>query len=282
MTGDPRTTAFSQLSPHGGTRIDLPGGIAALSGPEPADVAGTALLVPGYTGSKEDFAPLLDGIADGGLHPLAIDLPGQYESPGPDDETAYLPDRLGEVVAELITALDGPVLLLGHSYGGLVSRGAVLAGAPVAGLTLLDSGPSRLPHGLRTQALEAGEPLLRTQGVEAVYAIREQLGGLPAAELREFLRRRFVNSAAAGLLGMARGLRSEPDRTEELAAALGDRPALVVTGERDDAWPVDLQKDMARRLAATFTVVPRAAHSPNTENPHFLLDVLLTEWHTWL
>lgn len=282
MTGNPRTTAFSQLSPHGARRIDLPGGIAALSGPEPADVAGTALLVPGYTGSKEDFAPLFDGIADGGLHPLAIDLPGQYESPGPDDEAAYLPDRLGEVVAELITALDGPVVLLGHSYGGLVSRGAVLAGAPVAGLTLLDSGPARLPHGLRTQALEAGEPLLRTQGVEAVYAIREQLGGLPAAELREFLRTRFVNSAAAGLLGMARGLRSEPDRTEELAAALGDRPALVVAGERDDAWSVDLQKDMARRLAATFTVVPHAAHSPNTENPHFLLDVLLTEWHAWL
>lgn len=275
-------TAFSQLSPHGGRRIDLRGGIAALSGPEPGDPAATALLVPGYTGSKEDFSPLLDGIADGGLHPLAIDLPGQYESPGPDDEAAYLPDRLGEVIAELITSLEGPVVLLGHSYGGLVCRGAVLAGAPVAGLTLLDSGPARLPHGLRAQALEAGEPLLRTQGVEAVYAIRERLGGLPGAQLRAFLRQRFVTSSATGLLGMAEGLRTEPDRTEELATALGDRPALVVTGEQDDAWSVAQQKDMASRLAATFSVIPQAAHSPNTENPHALLDVLLAEWRAWL
>lgn len=275
-------STFSQLSPHGGRRIDMPGGIAALSGPEPTDTAGTALLVPGYTGSKEDFVPLLDGISGGGLHPLAIDLPGQYESPGPDDETAYLPERLGEIVAELVTSLDGPVVLLGHSYGGLVSRGAVLAGAPVAGLTLLDSGPAQLPHGLRTQALDAGEPVLRSHGVEAVYAIREQLGGLPGAELRTFLRQRFVTSSAAGLLGMAKALRTEPDRTDDLAAALGDRRALVVAGEHDDAWPVDQQKDMARRLAATFAVVPQAGHSPNTENPHFLLDVLLAEWRDWV
>lgn len=135
-------TTFSQLSPHGAQRLTLAGDVAALSGPEPAadvDPIGTALLVPGYTGSKEDFAPLLDGLADGGLHPVAIDLPGQYESPGPDDEDAYLPDRLGALVAELVADLADefarPVVLLGHSYGGLVARGAVLAGAPIAGLT---------------------------------------------------------------------------------------------------------------------------------------------------
>ncbi|PXY19885.1 alpha/beta hydrolase [Prauserella coralliicola] len=290
------TAAFSQLSPHGASRTSLAGRygpVAALSGPRPAEPLATVLLLPGYTGSKEDFAPLLDGIAEGGLHPVAIDLPGQYESPGPDDESRYLPLALGEAVAELITGLSGdglPVLLLGHSYGGLVARGAVLCGAPVAGLTLLGSGPDRLPPGARLSALDVGEPLLRGHGVEAAYAVREQVSARAPAwlamaeELRAFLRTRFVSSSTAGLLGMAAGLRSEPDRVEELAAALRDRgaPGLVVAGEHDDAWSVEQQKDMARRLEVPFAVVERAAHSPNTENPPGLLEILVPEWRSWL
>ncbi len=40
------------------------------------------LFVPGYTGTKEDFAPLLPLLADAGLRAVAMDLPGQYETPG--------------------------------------------------------------------------------------------------------------------------------------------------------------------------------------------------------
>ncbi|MDI5982843.1 alpha/beta fold hydrolase, partial [Amycolatopsis magusensis] len=77
-----------------------------------------------------------------------------YESPGIDDEAAYTPANLGAVVADLVAELGPrPVVLLGHSFGGLVARGAVLAGARVAGLTLMDSGPGQLPDGGRRAAL---------------------------------------------------------------------------------------------------------------------------------
>ena len=136
---------YSQLSPNRAQRVDLPGRygtIAALRAPAVGDDAlrTTALLVPGYTGSKEDFAPIIDPIADAGFEVLALDLPGQQDSPGPDDEALYRPGPLGSVLAELIgkIAADGRrVLLLGHSYGGLVVRAAVFAGAPIAGLTLI-------------------------------------------------------------------------------------------------------------------------------------------------
>ncbi|GAB3586712.1 alpha/beta hydrolase [Amycolatopsis endophytica] len=272
-----------QLTPHGAEKVRA-GDLAALRTPGPAGAC--ALLVPGYTGSKEDFAPLLDGLAAGGFRAVAIDLPGQFESPGPDDEAAYLPSALGVVVAKLVENLDGPVVLLGHSYGGLVARAAVLAGAPVAGLTLLDSGPGELPDGARRQALGAGEPVLRTSGLDAVYRVREQVSArsplwatLPG-EMKDFLRMRFLASSPAGLLGMAQGLRTEPDRVAELAAT--GVPTLVVAGERDDAWSVDSQRDMASRLGAPFHVIPGAAHSPNTENPAALLRVLLPAWREWV
>lgn len=286
------TTA--QLTRHSAERIVLPGPdqpIAALGTTAPADA--TVLLVPGYTGSKEDFAPLLDAIAGARMRAVAVDLPGQFESPGPEDERAYLPAALGKIVAalvELLATQGKPVLLLGHSFGGLVARAAVLAGAPVAGLTLMGSGPGALPEGHRREALRVGEPLLRDKGLAAAYAIREQMNErFPAGhdlsvELREFYRRRFISSNPHGLLGMADGLRNEPDLVDVLATELRARavPSLVVAGERDDAWGVPAQRRMAARLGAAFTLVTKTGHSPNTENPAGLLAVLLPAWRSWL
>lgn len=281
---------LSQLSANSAERIDLPGPfgpIAALR-TKPGDAV--ALLVPGYTGSKEDFVPLLDSLATAGFQAVAIDLPGQYESPGPDEEAEYLPSKLGVVVANVVEQLRRPVVLLGHSYGGLVVRGAVLAGADIVGLTLMDTGPGQLTSGARLKGLQIGEPLLRANGKTEAYRLREQISArfeswasLPA-DLKEFFRTRFVESSAPGLLGMARGLRTEPDLVAVLAAELQRRelPAVVVCGENDDAWSVPEQREMAQRLHVPFHLVPGAAHSPNTENPTGLLDALIPTWHSWL
>lgn len=288
-------TQPSQISEHRASRVELPsryGPLAALRRPLPAD-SPIALLVPGYTGSKEDFAPLLDPIADAGIEPIAIDLPGQYESAGPVELEAYLPASLGGLVAELVgkLAADGrPILLLGHSYGGLVARGAVLAGAPVRGLTLLSSGPGELPVGPRRKMLDLTEPVLRDHGVEALSEFRRAMyendpnwRKLPLA-LRDFLTDRFRATSAECLLGMAVGLRTEPDLVDSLARQLESNGAscLVSCGAEDDAWPIAAQRDMAERLDADFAVISGARHSPAVENPEGLLGVLLSTWRVWL
>jgi pimeloyl-ACP methyl ester carboxylesterase len=286
--------ASAQLTPHRAERVELPGPLVALRAearartPDEAWDA-VAVLVPGYSGSKEDFAPLIDPIADAGIGVLALDLPGQFESPALPDELDHRASSLGAVVARIVrdeADAGRTVLLLGHSFGGLVARAAVLAGAPVRGLTLMDTGPGELPMGPRRTRLDVLEPVLRRRGLEAVVALREEAGDWEAASpaVAGFLKLRLQRSSPVALLGMGDALRSEPDRVPELVAALRGRrlATLVVCGMHDDAWPVTTQRTMADRLEAEFAAVAGAAHSPNVENPVGLLDVLVPTWRTWL
>lgn len=272
-----------QLAVHGARRetFELDGQLIAALQTGPDDGI-PALLVPGYTGSKEDFAPILQLLAEAGLLVTAIDLPGQFESPGLRVAADYTPDTLAATVRAVARALGGTVGLLGHSFGGLVSRAAVIAEPTIFdSLVLLSSGPAHL-GGARRMSMDGLEPVLAASGLPGVYAAMQAaaLGEpgfvVPPDELAEFLERRFLGGSPDMLQGMADALRREPDRVTELAAT-GVR-ALVTHGVDDDAWPADVQADMARRLGAQYAVIGGAAHSAAVENPSALVDVLVEFW----
>ena len=169
-----------QLSRHTATRVTFPGAAGPLVALDtgPAE-GGAVLLVAGFTGSKEDFAPLLTPLADAGVRAVAIDQRGQYESPGPDDMARYTIEELAEdvlrVVRQLRAESAAPVHLLGHSFGGLVARGAVLADpTAVDSLTLLGSGPAGLT-GPRADLLAHLSPLLAAGGLQLVSDTLEAL-----------------------------------------------------------------------------------------------------------
>src|SRR3954468_24569985 len=91
---------------------------------------GTALLLPGFTGSKEDFIALQVPLAEAGYRTVAVDGRGQYESAGPEaDETAYAQAELARDVLAQAEALNTRVHLVGHSLGGQIARAAVLLDA---------------------------------------------------------------------------------------------------------------------------------------------------------
>jgi pimeloyl-ACP methyl ester carboxylesterase len=240
------------------------------------------LLVPGYTGSKEDFAPVLDVLVAAGLRVTSVDLPGQYESPGPDDPARYTPAALAVWVLELAEALGDVAHLVGHSFGGLVARAAVLAEPRRFGdLVLMSSGPAAI-EGLRRVRIEQLAPILPAGGLPAVWtamqaAFATEPGYVaPPADLGAFLELRFLAGRPAMLQGMGDALRAEPDRVAELRAT-GIR-TLVVHGADDDAWPPEVQKEMAERLGAEYAVIPDAAHSPAAENPEATAHALLDFW----
>lgn len=263
------------------TSYDVRGGPLAVVDLAPAaPTRGTVVLVPGFTGSKEDFRLVLGPLAAAGLRAVSYDQRGQYQSPGPADPAAYAVDELAADLRELLRRLgDGPVHLVGHSFGGLVARAAVLQDRAVArSLVLMGSGPAGLV-GPRTEAMQFLRPVLEQGGLLAVWEgmqalpARETEPVLPEAELQEFLRTRMLAGSPTGLLATGDALLDEPDRVEQLAAR-GVR-TLVLHGVDDDAWPPALQHQMARRLAAEYVVVPGALHSPAVENPEATVEALL-------
>jgi len=266
-------------------RFELPSGpIAALDNGVPAGT-GTVLLVPGYTGSKEDFQPLLRPLAAAGLRAVAIDQRGQYQSAWALTEAGY---QVPELAADLLALAgllepDGqPLHLLGHSFGGLVARHAVLSRpAAFADLVLMCSGPAAI-GGNRRALLNSGERVLADGGMQRLWEHIEQQTQAdprylrPAPALQAFLHQRFLATDPVGLRVMGTALREAADRTAELAAA--GLPVLVLYGEHDDAWPPDIQAEMAGRLAARVAVIPGAAHSPAVENPAATAQALLDFW----
>ncbi|MDQ1696630.1 MAG: hypothetical protein QOJ03_1983, partial [Frankiaceae bacterium] len=217
-------------------RLAAPGGpLAALVG-TPTGPARRApvLLVPGYTGSKEDFLPLLAPLARAGHRAIAVDLRGQYESAGPDDPAAYTIDALAKDVAVVLADLGEPAHLVGHSFGGLVTRRTVIDGARPLSLTLIGSGPAAL-GGHRAGIVELMRPVLAEGGVaalaDAAAAIdrdNPRMAGTPG-EILDFLHRRWLAASAPGLRVMGAELISAPDEVDALAAT--GVPVLVVHGE---------------------------------------------------
>ncbi|MGD9482466.1 alpha/beta hydrolase [Streptomyces sp. TRM70308] len=233
---------------------------------------GTALLLPGFTGSKEDFIGLLRPLADAGYRVVAVDGRGQYESPGPRTEEAYaLPELARDVLAQ-VAALDVPgVHLVGHSFGGLVARAAVLRDpAPFRSLTLLSSGPAAVSE-IQQERLKLLVGALAVLDMTEVWEHMRALDPPEAAdavtgpEVAAFLRTRWLATRRAQLSATGRTLLTEPDRVAELAAA--GLPVHVLSGATDYAWPVPLLDAMAARLGARRTVIEGADHSPNAERP---------------
>jgi pimeloyl-ACP methyl ester carboxylesterase len=256
--------------------------------PKRTALRGVALLVPGFTGSKEDFIGILEPLANRGYRTVALDPRGHYETPGPPDEASYAIEELGADLVELIVAIaptDGPsrqVHVVGHSLGGVMARYAAQDRPDLfRSLTLLCSGPRALsgPPADRV-ALQLGA--LEQFDLEKVAELREQAaaGSRNPPHITRFLRTRFTTNSKAALLAESRYLLSATDRIDDLAAVLHESglPTLVTHGTGDDAWPAEEQREMAERLRATYTVIAGSGHSPAVEDPDTTADVLCDFW----
>ena len=233
------------------------------------------LLVHGWTGSKEDFDPVVAPLAEQ-RRVVAVDLPGHGDSEGSDDPAAYGLGVLGSWLLRFANAVGMAELhLLGHSLGGLVvQRTAALASQRLHSLLLMATGLGALRE-------EAGDFVVRVAVAARDHGMEAALEAVltrpapdfvaPANPQRDaFVLRRFQQQRPAAVVGGARNLIG--------AAPLGaflygiDIPVLVISGEHDDVWTLPEQALLARTMAgARHVVMPDSAHSPQLETPDYWL-----------
>lgn len=254
-----------------------------------------ALLVPGWTGSKEDYIAVLAPLAEAGYRAVALDQRGQYQSAGAGEDYTLI--ALGQDLLALAAAVsctgiserdgaDPAVLgagihLVGHSFGGLVARAATIADpGAVASLTLVCSGPAALPAD-RHRLLTAMADAIPALGLAATWSAKRAFERSQAApdvppQIEDFLRRRFLANDPVALEAMTRHLVSARD---DVAALSGTGvPVLVTYGEFDDGWPPAVQREMAARLGGPAEPIVGARHSPAVERPAELTALLVRFW----
>ncbi|HSK26181.1 MAG TPA: alpha/beta hydrolase [Jiangellales bacterium] len=257
------------------------GELAVLEAAPPAPTASPVLLVPGWTGSKEDFIAVVGPLAAAGHRVVALDLPGQYESPAAPGGSYDL-EVFGAAVRSLGSALGaGPVHLVGHSFGGLAVTAATLQDpAAVRSVVLLCSGPGALP-GDQHALIHVLADSIAEHGLGATWTAKrayDRAHGSPEEEphIEAFLQRRFTSNDPAALRAITLLLATARDRVDLLAAT--GVPVEVVTGVDDDRWPVGVQARMADRLGARHVLVEGAGHSPAVEAPDATVETLTRFW----
>jgi pimeloyl-ACP methyl ester carboxylesterase len=203
-----------------GTRIDIGGRALRVvrAGPDAAARKGPLVVCEhGAFGCAADWAVVQEKLAAKGLASLAYDRAGLgHSDPGPEprdgrainDDLEALLDKLGE---------DGPILLCGHSMGGLMVRLFVLERTrPVVGLVLVDAV---MPEVL---SLPGGPPAIQTFGRMLQFASK-------AARLGLMVPVSYVSGNLIGLTGEAgaekRRIHASAPHARGAAAEVAEWPA---------------------------------------------------------
>jgi pimeloyl-ACP methyl ester carboxylesterase len=260
--------------PDGAERgwVDAPSGrLATLTMGEPSHPL--VLLVPGVTGSKEDFVLMMPLLASAGYRVESFDMAGQYESheAGPPPGRRYTHELF---VDDLLAVLAGRrAHVLGYSFAGTVAQLAYAQRPDLfLSLTLL-SAPPEPGQGFRGVKRLGPFSGLTTGGIGAalmIWGVRNNLNRVPPGRLA-FVRERFRLTRTGSVADIIALMKRAPDLRVLLQGAA--IPKLVAVGEHD-LWPRALHAAFARSIGAELAVYA-TGHSPCETAPHQLVRDLL-------
>lgn len=259
-------------------RYTVPSGeLAGLAAGDPA--LPRVVLVPGATGSKEDFILMLPLLARAGYRVEAIDIAGHHESAAAGPEHLVPPRRRYDLelfVEDLIAVLrtgSTPVHLLGYSFAGIVAQVvAVREPQLLASLTLLTVPPVS-GHVFRKATGYRGGLMLASFVVGArgsagilTWGIRTNKNRVDAHR-HSFVMERLTITRSTSVVDIFRVMRRAPKLADRVRAV--PVPKLVAFGAHD-LWSSAAHRRFAARIGAEAAEYA-TGHSPCETAPHQLV-----------
>lgn len=219
----------------------------------------------GWAGLVQAMAPPLDA--------LAFDMPGHGRSPAWEDPTGsgdYQAD-VAAMMAGLVAARegDGPLLLIGHSFGATVAlRHALARPDTVRALVLFEpvffaaaAGEPEFADYIRAEeplaaALGSGDTERAARAFMQINGDAPEWDSLPEKQRARFMAQMPLIAASRAGVFSDSGKLLAPGRMEAFSV-----PVLLVTGERSPAIFQAVARALARRLGrAEWRVVEGAGH----------------------
>jgi pimeloyl-ACP methyl ester carboxylesterase len=180
-------------------------------------------------------------------------------------------------VSDLVRSIDGPVVLVGHSYGGAVISNVAADAGEIVGLVYIagfapasgesaDMLASRFPGSTLAHTLQA---VPRSDGTTDLFIAEDAFHRQFAADLTE--------AQAARMFATQR-----PVTSEALQEAAGERPlwrelpSWFMFGEDDRNIPAALERFMAERAGATKAIaIPDASHAVPISYPEATAQLIM-------
>ncbi|GAA1525520.1 pimeloyl-ACP methyl ester carboxylesterase [Agromyces terreus] len=263
------------------TEIDVHGRSASYL---TAGSGGPALLLLHGTYWSRVWQPVIPALADAGLRPIAVDLPGLGRSEGELAlETATVP-ALADWVTRFVSALGltGPIVVVGHDIGGAIAQHLVVHGGVEASALVLANSVTYDSWPVPGVARFRDPDVVAATTAEEVLAARRQsvttaLAGAATDDLvaeyvdpwtQAHVRRSWMAMAGAAdsrfTLDLVPGLRR---------SAL---PKLLIWGEDDGFQEVHHAERFAAEMPRTELVrIPAAGHIPMENAPELVADALI-------
>ena len=181
-------------------------------------------------------------------------------------------------VSDLVRTIDGPVVLVAHSYGGAVMSNVAADAGEITALVYVNGLAPEPGEGAFSLAglfpgsmldEDTSRPVPRSDGTTDLYIVLDRFHEVFCADL-----------SAADAARMAATQR--PATQEALIEPSGERslwrevPSWFVIGEEDRIIPAELHRFMAKRAEARRTVeIPGASHGLAVSQPQAVVDVIL-------